>query len=57
MTSISKRILGLMAAMIVAPAAALAQAGRPVDWQLGLQDAVTPVMEYKNYQLSFKSKR
>lgn len=44
MTSIYKRILGLLAALV--PSAALAEAGKAVPWQMNLQDPVTPVAEY-----------
>ncbi len=44
----SKRVLGLVAAalLVCAPLSAFAEAGKAVDWQLGLQDPVTPVAEY-----------
>lgn len=44
----SKRLWGLLAAaiMIFAPSIAFAEAGKAVPWQMGLQDAVTPVAEY-----------
>jgi cytochrome c oxidase subunit II len=44
----AKRLLGVLAAALVlyAPLSAFAEAGKPVDWQLGLQDPVTPVAEY-----------
>jgi cytochrome c oxidase subunit 2 len=47
MTSNMKRILGVLAAgaIVLAPRFALAEAGKAVEWQLGLQDAVTPVAE------------
>lgn len=44
----SKRFLSLLALvlMVLAPSFAWAEAGKPVPWQMGLQDAVTPVAEY-----------
>jgi cytochrome c oxidase subunit 2 len=41
------KIAGLLAALaaMMVPGVALAAAGHPVDWQMGLQDAVTPVEE------------
>lgn len=44
----SKRIFGLLAAavLVFAPISAFAEAGKSVDWQMGLQDPVTPVAEY-----------
>jgi cytochrome c oxidase subunit 2 len=42
------KIAGLAAALaaLMIPGLAMAAAGHPVDWQLGLQDAATPVEEY-----------
>lgn len=47
----SKRVLGLSAALLLlcVPHFAFAEAGKAVDWQMGLQDAVTPVAEYINW--------
>ena len=43
----SKRVLGLIAVafLLFTPLHAFAEAGKAVDWQLGLQDPVTPVAE------------
>jgi cytochrome c oxidase subunit II len=48
MTSNMKRFLGVLAAgaVLCAPLAAFAEAGKAVDWQIGLQEPVTPVAEY-----------
>ncbi len=42
------KIVGLLgaAAALMLPGIALADAGHPVNWQLGLQDSVTPVADY-----------
>jgi cytochrome c oxidase subunit 2 len=40
------RFLAWIAGFLTFPAAAFAAAGHPVDWQLGLQDAATPVQEF-----------
>jgi cytochrome c oxidase subunit II len=45
MTRTMKLLAGLLA-IVFAPTAALAQAGRPKEWGLSLQDPVTPVAEY-----------
>jgi cytochrome c oxidase subunit II len=51
MTSNMKRVLGVLAAgaVLCAPLAAFAEAGKAVEWQMGLQDPVTPVAEYINW--------
>jgi cytochrome c oxidase subunit II len=50
MTGIWGRLSVSAAALTLAPAAAFAaQAGAPVEWQLGLQEPVTPVGEYVNW--------
>jgi cytochrome c oxidase subunit II len=45
----SKLMAAMAAALAFAPGTALAEAGKAVEWQLGLQDAVTPVAEYINW--------
>lgn len=47
----SKRFLGLIAVavLVFSPLSAFAEAGKAVEWQLGLQDPVTPVAEYINW--------
>jgi cytochrome c oxidase subunit II len=45
MKNFAKAVLA-MAGMVLAPAAALAAAGQAEPWQMGLQDAATPVAEY-----------
>jgi cytochrome c oxidase subunit II len=47
MTSKIKNIFGGLAAIIasLSPSLAFAEAGKAVDWQLGMQDSVTPVMD------------
>ena len=47
MTSKIKNIFGGLAAIIacLSPSGAFAEAGKAVDWQLGMQDSVTPVMD------------
>jgi cytochrome c oxidase subunit II len=47
MTSKINNIFGALAAVIACllPSAAFAEAGKAVDWQLGMQDSVTPVMD------------
>ncbi len=46
MTRPWSRVAGAMLALMLAPAAAHAAAGMAVEWQIGLQDPVTPVAEY-----------
>jgi cytochrome c oxidase subunit II len=46
MTSFKTRILAGMAGLLSLPSWALADAGHPVDWQLGLQDSVTQVEDF-----------
>jgi cytochrome c oxidase subunit II len=48
MTSFKMRVLAGMAGLLSLPSWALAEAGHPVNWQFGLQDAVTPVAEFIN---------
>jgi cytochrome c oxidase subunit II len=45
----SKWATAIAAVVAFAPGAALAEAGKAVEWQLGLQDPVTPVAEYINW--------
>ena len=47
MTSKINNILGALAAIsaCLLPSGAFAEAGKAVDWQLGMQDSVTPVMD------------
>ena len=47
MTSKIMNIFGGLAAIIacLSPSGAFAEAGKAVDWQLGMQDSVTPVMD------------
>ncbi len=46
MTSFKTRILAGLTGLLLAPCLALADAGHPVNWQLGMQDAVTPVGDF-----------
>ena len=46
MVQIKVRILALIAGVCALPGLALAAAGTPVNWQMGLQDAATPVQEF-----------
>ena len=47
MTSKNNNIFGALAAITASllPSGAFAEAGKAVDWQLGMQDSVTPVMD------------
>jgi cytochrome c oxidase subunit II len=47
MTSKINNIFGALAAILACllPSGAFAEAGKAVDWQLGMQDSVTPVMD------------
>ena len=51
MTSKIKKNISLFAALMMGllPSVAFAEAGKAVPWQLGLQDAVTPQMEYATW--------
>jgi len=46
MTHYKLRILALIAGVCALPGLALANAGTPTNWQIGLQDAATPVQEF-----------
>lgn len=46
MTSFKTRILAGLTGLFLVPTLALAEAGHPVNWQLGLQDSVTPVGDF-----------
>ncbi len=46
MKASNTRILATILAFVALPAAAFAAAGHPVNWNIGLQDAVTPVQEF-----------
>jgi len=46
MTQIKLRILSLIAGLLALPALAFAGMGHPDPWQIGLQDAATPVQDF-----------
>ena len=46
MTAFKTRILAGLTGLFLVPTLALADAGHPVNWQLGMQDAVTPVGDF-----------
>ena len=46
MTSLKIRILAGILALVAMPAAAFAELGKPVDWQLGMQDSASPVQDF-----------
>ena len=48
MTSFKTWILAGLFGLLGAPVLAIADAGHPVNWQLGLQDSVTPVGDFIN---------
>ena len=46
MTAFKSRILAALIGLFLVPTVAMADAGHPLNWQLGLQDAVTPVGDF-----------
>jgi cytochrome c oxidase subunit II len=46
MTSFKTRILAGLAGLFIVSATAFADAGHPINWQLGMQDSVTPVADF-----------
>ena len=46
MNSLKTRILAGISALVAMPMAAMADLGKPVNWQLGMQDSASPVQDF-----------
>ena len=46
MNSLKTRILAGISALVATPMAAMADLGKPVNWQLGMQDSASPVQDF-----------
>ena len=46
MTTLRIRILAVILALVAMPLAAMADLGKPVNWQMGMQDSASPVQDF-----------